>query len=307
MAFSKKIDFIGIGAQKAGTSWLFSNLNEIQEFSLPGIKEFHYFDRNQIYPSPNKRSLSLIDRAFSLEFMAKSSKRALRYIKRQNFKNLKYLWKNDFSNYNDQWYLSMFKNLKGYCGEITPSYSILNPQDIRHMHNLMPDVKIVILLRNPIDRAWSHFRFHHRKKKLISTNLKIDEIIQFMDSERQTLRSDYLRTIDNYLNVFSKEQILIGFFDAIIDDPKMLMTQIIQHICGENQISIAHLKLKKRKHVSQKVDCPEEISGYLKEKYYNDIKELSNRYGGYFNQWYEQTFNEKAKNKNRTLKPTLRL
>ena len=54
----KSINFIGIGAQKAGTTWLYARLNELSEFSLLPHKELHYFDRSVVYPSPNTFSES---------------------------------------------------------------------------------------------------------------------------------------------------------------------------------------------------------------------------------------------------------
>ncbi|MFK7983624.1 MAG: hypothetical protein AB8G86_26845 [Saprospiraceae bacterium] len=56
MKKQKIIDFIGIGAQKSGTSWLVSNLRKIPEFDMPPKKEFHYFNRHPKYPSPDNLS-----------------------------------------------------------------------------------------------------------------------------------------------------------------------------------------------------------------------------------------------------------
>ncbi len=49
---SKEIDFIGIGAQKSGSSWLFKNLRALPDFSLQEVKEFHYFDRSPQLSNP---------------------------------------------------------------------------------------------------------------------------------------------------------------------------------------------------------------------------------------------------------------
>lgn len=56
----QKIDFIGIGAQKAGTTWLHARLMELSEFSLPCVKELHYFDKSEKYSSSNKLTLSTL-------------------------------------------------------------------------------------------------------------------------------------------------------------------------------------------------------------------------------------------------------
>ena len=48
-----KINFIGIGAQKSGTSWLYKQFEKSNQIDITPIKELHYFDRSQRYPSPN--------------------------------------------------------------------------------------------------------------------------------------------------------------------------------------------------------------------------------------------------------------
>ena len=45
----RKINFVGIGAQKAGTSWLAKALSEHPEVYIHPKKECHFFNRNQFY------------------------------------------------------------------------------------------------------------------------------------------------------------------------------------------------------------------------------------------------------------------
>src|SRR5204862_8294166 len=47
------IQFLGIGAQKAGTTWLYEMLRLTPEVWMPPVKELHYFSRSPRYPSPS--------------------------------------------------------------------------------------------------------------------------------------------------------------------------------------------------------------------------------------------------------------
>ena len=38
------VDFLGIGAQKAGTTWIFENLQRHPDVQFPGGKEIHFWD-----------------------------------------------------------------------------------------------------------------------------------------------------------------------------------------------------------------------------------------------------------------------
>jgi hypothetical protein len=44
-------NFLIIGAQKAGTTWLFQNLQSHPEIWLPAEKEIHFFDLPPLMPT----------------------------------------------------------------------------------------------------------------------------------------------------------------------------------------------------------------------------------------------------------------
>ena len=47
------VDFMGIGAQKAATTWLAQNLRQHPDVWIPPRKELHYFDHSEANPSAN--------------------------------------------------------------------------------------------------------------------------------------------------------------------------------------------------------------------------------------------------------------
>ena len=236
---SKKVHFIGIGAQKAGTSWLFKNLSELEEFDLLPEKELNYFDRNKSYASSNKLSNNkFLSRLHTRRHVYYAIKNPLKSLFKLKFKDANFYRKWHYNNISDEWYLSLFEDSSAYTGEITPSYMLLEKEDIMRMKELLPGVKVVLLLRNPIERAWSSYRYS--TKKIPNFNfekVKYEEVIEFMESEGQTLRTDYIRAIRNYSSVFAKGDILIGFYDAIIENPNKLLHDILDHILSLIHIS----------------------------------------------------------------------
>ena len=158
------INFIGIGATKAGTTWLFDRLRDLNQFRLTPIKELHFFDRNkQYYMSPMTVEITkLKDRVF---FDWRWYKRFAKDIGRTifqypSFYDLKWVLKWHTLNYSDSAYAAMFPETDTkISGEITPAYSFLKSQDISRMFAINNDLKIIFLLRDPIERAWSHIRY----------------------------------------------------------------------------------------------------------------------------------------------------
>ncbi len=305
-----KINFIGIGAQKAGTSWLFTNLLKLPDFSLLYIKELHYFDRSTGYPSPNDLAKTrLVDRVFNYKWTAKAFIKITHLLIKGKFNEARWYYKWYFSTYNDEWYLSLFTSKPFISGEISPSYAILKIEDIRRMHKLAPNAKLIMLLRNPIERAWSHYRYlNGTSESFRKKNTAISDIIHFMDSDRQELRSDYMTTIHNYCQVYDKDQIMIGFYDAILENPSKLLHQVVDFI-GGNPNNINHDgELLKKVNVSQKAECPPEVLIHLKEKYKPQIESLAKQYGGYFSKWYSDYYgSESKKESEKVLNPSFRL
>jgi hypothetical protein len=287
-----KPDFIGIGAQRSGTSWLFDQLKRHPEFTLPFIKEFHYFDRNRKYPSPNFiADKFFIKRLANVNFSKRMIADFTRAIRNKDNERLKWFLNFYLPNISDSWYLSQFSKLDGLTGEFSPSYSILEVEDIIKIKNLLPNVKLIFIIRDPIERAWSSFRFNYSKNR-IKKSLDYKDIIDYFDSPGQELRSNYLRSIQNYGTVFKTNQMIVGFYDAIIEQPHNLVNGIAGFLGAKQRIYETSNKLFLKNNASPEMEIPEKVLQFLSEKYREDISQLSKNYSGYCMLWYQKYFED---------------
>src|SRR5262245_45560865 len=72
------------------------------------------------------------------------------------------------------WYLDHFSEGEGRVkGEASPSNAILPVERIRIIRRLMPDVKLIFLMREPIARAWSHARHNHQHREANFSDCKV--------------------------------------------------------------------------------------------------------------------------------------
>ena len=125
-----KVDFIGIGAGKCGTTWISKCLAEHPQvcFSIP--KETFFFNRDVgVFNDPNLISSS--DQCYS-KYDREGIKGYTKYF--QHYKR---------GQIRGEWCV-------GYLGDSLASQKIKME---------FPNVKILVCLRNPIDRAYSHFHF----------------------------------------------------------------------------------------------------------------------------------------------------
>ena len=272
-------DFLCIGAQRAGTTWLYANLKKHPKLWLPPVKEIHYFDRkeNDYFPHIWQR---LFDE--ESEFWRKN----LKYQIKSNLSNLnslkseKILWDLNyfFNPRNDQWYASLFDIAKEkVTGDITPAYSTLNKESVAHIYRIMPNTKIIFILRNPIQRAWSQVLKYINETK----NTKVDsvpetELIEYFNTQESRLRGDYLRTLQIWQSHYPQEQFFIGFFEEIKECPEEFLLRIHNFLNVEVSQEYVTKKISKQKINSfrKKEEIPENIAAYLAQIYHDEIKHL---------------------------------
>ena len=291
---TQKVDFLGIGVQKAGTSWLWKNLRQHPSIWMPPRKELHYFDRSPNYPSPSYlASQYLVNRLFGKEHYNKQFRKMLvrelgGAIKKKDWERVRWNLRYCLGTYNDDWYLSLFKFGEGKLkGEITADYYILNLEKVKQIKAILPNLKIILILRNPIERAWSHIRYLWTRKLFADIN-DLEVIKKFIEKPVQSLRSDYVRTLNIWTSCFPQEQIYIGFYDDIVQDPQKFLLNIFDFLGIESTIAFNNETLNKKVNISRELQIPAEIKYYLANKYYPELLKLSNLVGGYFVDWLEE-------------------
>jgi len=114
------------------------------------------------------------------------------------------------------WYKNLFR---GKCsGEKTPEY-ITSKVAIQRMSRVVPNAKLIVSLRNPIDRAYSQFRMLERYGSLnrlkISEPVTMEKIIQFKKNQCIN-RGYYHRQIRDLLKYYSRENLHIVIFEQLI-------------------------------------------------------------------------------------------
>src|SRR4051794_30915368 len=136
------------------------------------------------------------------------------------------------------WYLDYFRTAKGVVkGEASPSYAALPPERIRLVRELLPDVKLVFLMRDPIARAWSHVRHAFRYRESVFADWQGD-FEDVPDSLwREALRNawslasgDYLGQLRRWLEVFPRDQLFVGFYESIASEPDDLLRHVLDFV-----------------------------------------------------------------------------
>ena len=230
-------DFLGIGAQKSGTTWLYENLRQHPDLFLPDEKEVHYFDLHY------ERDLAKYTREF---------RRAGRRL----------------------------------AGEITPAYSILPPDRIRQVHTLMPDARLILLLRDPIERAWSHALMQLVQfPKCRFEDVSSEAFLEHFRSPESRQRGDYLATLDNWLTCYRREQLFVGFYDDLSVRPQALLRDVFFHLGVTEQVDWSAFACERVIHRGLGVPMPQGMRDVLIELYTDDLDRLAAEFGGAARAW----------------------
>jgi Sulfotransferase domain len=197
-SFRMMPDFIIIGGQKCGTTFLYRYLSEHPSIAAATRKELHFFDLNV------DKGMAWYRSHFPLKVYA-------RLFEARHQQRL-------------------------FTGEASPAY-LFYPHVPRRIAELLPPVKLIALLRNPIDRAYSHYKHNVRRKR---ESLSFEEAIaqeaqRLSDPNKQPFdyhhysylkRGIYAEQLGVWLEVFPKEQLLILRSEDLFEKPQRVFAQV---------------------------------------------------------------------------------
>lgn len=146
-AMEQPIFILGVGAQKAGTSWFHAQLTRCPRVNMGALKEYHVWDA---------RFVELAGNFLFGRDVGTLSSRALRATMQ---------WCDGAY---ERYFARLIDGDTRWTGDITPSYSMLRAEHFRavkaRLENAGFSVKVVFFMREPVERNWSALRMHRRQQ-----------------------------------------------------------------------------------------------------------------------------------------------
>ena len=261
---TKKIFILGIGAQKAGTSWLHAQLQKQPSVNLGAVKEYHFLD--SLFGEHKNNMVELLKRD----------------TLKNNRKGLFSKWLNKPTRYDfvcsPELYFDYFQKLARkrntqYVGDITPAYSTLPIEAFKYCKQELErkgfHVKIVFLMRDPVERIWSQVRM--TKKQQINRGVpsqKSDDslVIEGYKKPYVELRTRYEKTVDIIESVFPSQDIYYGFYESLFTEKSL------SRLADFLNISFDNIDIDERVNVSDKkemlsLDVINEVRTYYHSTY----------------------------------------
>ncbi|MEZ5334867.1 MAG: sulfotransferase [Methanolobus sp.] len=177
---------------------------------------------------------------------------------------------------NRDWYMQHFSDAgsEQKLFDPTPSY-IRSPLAPKRIYKENPDAKIILCMRHPIERAFSHY-WHEKKKE--KYNFEFNEVLSNYDLFSSWIEPGfYAEHIEKYLNFFPHKQILCQKFDYLNENPRGFLKELLDFIGVESNFEPTVLNKKVNAAGIKKGDKNKARIGML----INKISPLNNKQSGF--------------------------
>jgi hypothetical protein len=205
----KKTFFLGVGAQKAGTTWLHRYLSRYPNFDFGKTKEYHVWDALYV----------------------KDCGKYLRYLPRFSIRSTTQFEMQRVPGAYERYFKNKVKDDVNSTGDITPEYAGLEAKHFALIKKRLEgkgfDVKVVFLMRDPFERCWSQARMD--KRKLGLTESVVEYLGRAYTTHACSFRTEYNETINQLEQVFSPDQIYYGLYEEMFTPEKIVE---ISKFCG---------------------------------------------------------------------------
>lgn len=216
---------LGVGAMKAGTTWIFDALHRHPDIHFSREKEIHYLyarhvnasllsDKNRmrrargyLHFDPEQSAMPVLQRR--VEWVANWLKGPV----------------------DDAWFNSLFlhRGAAKWVADFSNMGALVPEEGWAALHARTEKLRVIYTLREPLDRLWSHVRFHlkmqNASEKLAEWTL--DELEDHVRTGADyLLHNDYAAAIGRMQSALPSECLHIDFFDRIPTEPRAFIAEI---------------------------------------------------------------------------------
>ncbi len=186
--------FLVVGIEKAGTTSIYQYLNQHPQVYMSPVKETNFLERDweNFQGKPNPKRI-------------------------------------------DTWekYCNLFNNVQDEIaiGEVSPNYLFHYQSSSDRIIKYVPDVKMIAILRNPVDRAYSDYLMHLRDSINVEKVRSLTEQVKFHADTSFTIKKGFYYTpVKYYFDTFGKERVKIYLYNDLSENSLVMMQDMYQFI-----------------------------------------------------------------------------
>ena len=249
-----QVNFVVAGVQKAGTTALHDFLAQHPHVALLRDQALHFFDKEEHFSSSRASLVTEPDYDVLLE------------------------------NFDSGWRWRV-------AGEVTADY-LYYPRALERIARYNPDMKVIVSLRNPVERAFSQWNMRREKGQEpleFIDALKRDEEIGIWRGPRGNAylaRSLYVSQLEKVFQLFPREQVFIIKYENFRADPSLLLDRMFDFLGVRRK---SHLKNRQRNVGSYSRKLTSEERDYADRIFEQDITKVEVLLGWDCSDWRFKT------------------
>ena len=208
---------LGVGCQKGGTTWLYRQLSKSSSVNLGFKKEYH------VWWAYTEGKSNIKIKEISNEIAKLANKPINDKAKHELSRKAKMMsFHADINNYLDYFEWLYIKDEKiTTVGDITPFYAAISADGYNIIKKKLEErgfqVKVIFLMRDPIERCWSAYRMEKKINKDTRFKSDADALQTLYKDKWYEYRSRYNKTINNLEKVFDPSDIYYGFYEELFE------------------------------------------------------------------------------------------
>lgn len=292
--------FLGIGAQKAGTTWLATQLFEHPEILGSHPKELHVLDSLYSPDVPIDGRARAVERrdgarrhltawqTAPLEPGETDERRSfMSAFKQQRVERLERLVEvfdapdeaEALIRYRD-FFTSAARPEHRAFGEITPSYALLPKRGFEGVLDAFPDARLIFLLRDPVDRFRSAMA-HRAKYGVDAAFDAVGDARTRLGNRNDLLRGRYESTLDMLDAIVPASQLLVVFYENLFDPGKDEFRRVTDYL----GVSPRDVDLDRPINVGDRMEFPDDLRRDVARAHASTYRAIEERFGELPDAW----------------------
>lgn len=260
--------FLCVGAAKTGTTWLYKNLDRNPALFFAPEKEINYFFSRHGW----------FDRLTDKHRQEKCERFEANGNPAGPLFPFKRDWYRDYASgpIGPDWYRKLFEATPSgaWACDFSPSTSLISGEGWREVADFAPEVRIVYIMREPLDRLWSHAKFHAQFVGRLDefASMSVDEMNEFIEKASLAVDGDYGSHLARIYEVLPRKRVLVIDYAEIGERPYRVLRRV-ERFLGAPKSDWAPAQ-KERVNVSAEIPRPEGFGDAYQERFRGEIEKL---------------------------------
>ncbi len=278
-------DFLCVGQQKAGTTWLYDQLQFHPEFWMPPVKELHYLSGK----FPHSKMTAELERSTWPQ-----NKQRKWHANRERDRNRK-LDERDTAFFEvaraavgqafglDRYAAFFAPKQTLLSGDISPSYAGLPAERISAIAQRWPRLRIILFVRDPVERAWSNINKGIRGQYFDTA--KLDDpaaVTRYLSAPGFSASAFPTQVADRWRHSFG-DRLHVDLFDTIASDPQRAIDAVLDSLGASDKPTTESDFNRKAEH--KKVAMPDPVRKVLIEHFAEELHAAGSKFGGVASTW----------------------